>query len=83
MLDRLDSRRQAAERRRLRDARYRHRRDAGLMTVTVELDAAALDWLVRDARALDPAVLEMRDMVEMRRAIGEALSRVIALSART
>jgi hypothetical protein len=72
--------RQAA--RRARDARHRARVRAGLMTVTVELDAAGLDWLVRDARALDERVLELPDMRELRRAVGEAVSAMIALSAR-
>jgi hypothetical protein len=52
------------------------------MTVTVELDAAGLDWLVRDARALDERVLELPDTRDLRRAVGEAVSAMIALSAR-
>jgi hypothetical protein len=82
MLDDADRRRRA-EQRRLRDQRHRERVKAGRMVVDVELDAEALDWLIRDARALDERVLELPDMRELRRAVGEAVSAMIALSART
>jgi hypothetical protein len=81
----LDNERQRRRReaRRARDRRYRRRRDAARMTVIVEVDGAGLDWLVREARALDARALELADMAEMRRAVGAAITEMIKISART
>jgi hypothetical protein len=82
MLDDADRRRRQAARRE-RDRRHRERVRAGRMVVDVELDAAGLDWLVRDVRALDPRALELTDMRELRRAVGAAITEMIKISART
>jgi hypothetical protein len=81
MLDDARQRRRQ-DARRARDRRLRARRKAGRMTALVELDAEGLDWLVR-VHALDPKALDLVDMGEVRRAVGEAVSAMIAVSART
>jgi hypothetical protein len=77
--DRLRSRRRAD--RRDRDRRHRQRLREGRMTALVELDGLGLDWLV-GVHALDPKALELTDMAELRRAVGEAISELIKVSAR-
>ena len=70
-----------AELRRLRDLRHRQRLKSGKACCSVEYDGYALDWLIR-CHALDPAALDIANMDEMRRTIGEAFSRLIAVSSR-
>jgi hypothetical protein len=80
MLDAADRRRRQAARS-ARDRRYRARLKSNKAVCSVEYDGYALDWLIR-CHALDPAALEIADMDEMRRIIGDAISRLIAVSSR-
>jgi hypothetical protein len=52
------------------------------MTALVKLDAVGLDWLVRDARALDERLLEQSDPRQVREAVGRALSELVRISSR-
>jgi hypothetical protein len=69
------------ESRRRRDRAYRRRRDAGIITVSVQLDGVALDWLIH-ARALDEHALELPDLCQIRQAVGEAVTALIKVSSR-
>lgn len=67
--------RQAALRR-ARDRRYRQRRDASQITVLVEIDDATLAMLIRSLWITEANC-------DSRRAIGVAISKMLAVSARS